>query len=117
MAQADLSSPLNALVALLEAEVEALRRFDFSDLDAIAMRKADLLDALMAAQPPDPKALERLRASAWRNGILLQAAGRGIRSARRRLAELRRASAPETYDALGHRNGLGPATGMIERRA
>ena len=117
MVRADPSSSLHALMALLDAEVDVLRRFDFSDLDAIARRKADLLDALVAAPPPDPIALERLRACARRNAILLQAAGRGVRSARRRMAELRRAVAPETYDARGHRYGLGPAAGTIERRS
>lgn len=117
MVRADPIPPLYALLALLEDEVDVLRRFDFSDLDAIAQRKADLLDALLAAPPPDPQVLERLRTSARRNATLLQAAGRGVRSARRRLAELRRAAVPQTYDARGQRNGLGPAAGTIERRA
>ncbi|MBI1217226.1 MAG: hypothetical protein GC186_01655 [Rhodobacteraceae bacterium] len=117
MALVDPGSPLTALMALLETEVDLLRRFDFAHLGALAAQKSALLDALIAAPPPESSALERLRARARRNATLLQAAGRGVRSARRRLADLRRAAAPETYDARGRRNGLGPSTGTMEHRA
>lgn len=117
MAPTDPSPPLFALLALLDVEVEVLRRFEFDSLNALALRKAALLDALIAAPSPGPTALESLRTSAQRNATLLIAASRGVQSARRRLVDLRRAAAPQTYDSRGRRNGLGLAPGTVERRA
>jgi hypothetical protein len=109
--------PISALEELLDTEITAIQSADFTGLDAFADRKEALLAALTSGPAPEPRAIERLRAKARRNAAALDAAGRGLRAAGRRMAELARAGRPETYDAGGRRKGLAPATGKLEHRA
>jgi hypothetical protein len=61
--------------------------------------------------------LARLRAKADRNARCLEAAGRGLRAAQRRLAEIRAAGQTlQTYDVQGQRQALGGAAQQIARR-
>ena len=110
--------PIAALAALLEQEFTALRQADFADLDEIATDKEALLGALAAAPAPTAAALDALIVQANRNAACLQAASRGIRAARRRLAELRRAAEGlSTYDRNGRRNDAPAGRGRVEHRA
>lgn len=109
--------PVEALRQLLSSEAAALQAGDLAALQALAGQKADLLASLAASPPPPAASLERLRAEAGRNAGLLAAAQRGLAAARQRLAELQRAAAPQTYDALGRRRRLGPVAAAVERRA
>lgn len=109
--------PLSALEDLLSTEAEAARRADFGSLAELAARKEALLEALLAGPAPEPGRLEALRHKARRTAAVLQAARRGLRAARRRIAELQKAGDPETYAADGRRQGLEPAQGTLERRA
>ena len=107
-----------ALETLLDAEHEAIRRGELSALEGLSRRTEDLLEKLIAGPAPDVEYLERLRAKAARNAATLVAAGRGVRAARRRLAELfQAAEGLDTYDANGRRNGLATNTTQVERRA
>jgi hypothetical protein len=67
---------------------------------------AEALEAELASlQPSDMPALEALRPKAARNARCLEAAARGVRDARRRLAEIRAIGAGlGTYDVNGQRD-------------
>lgn len=61
--------------------------------------------------------LARLRAKADRNARCLEAAGRGLRAAQRRLAEIRAAGQGlQTYDGAGQRRTFAAAGQQIARR-
>lgn len=65
----------------------ALRQGDFAALEGIAARIEVALDALAGADPTAGD-LDLLRAEALRAADLLDAAGRGVAAARRRIAEI-----------------------------
>ena len=61
--------------------------------------------------------LKSLRAKALRNIIALEAAGRGVRAARRRLTEIIRARAGvQTYDIEGKTHKIGGPVGTLKTR-
>jgi hypothetical protein len=83
------------------------------------------LTDLEAAMVPPPAAgtaatgerLARLRQKAERNAVCLKAAARGLRSARRRIAEVRAAATGlSAYDAQGQRLDAAAAAARISRR-
>jgi hypothetical protein len=67
-----------------------------------------------AGLPQDRTSAERLHAKAQRNARLLDAATRGVKAARLRVAEITRGPTLTTYDARGHKalipqQGTGPS--------
>jgi hypothetical protein len=69
------------------------------------------LDARLSAAAESPPTLElatarRLQRKAERNARLLQAAGRGLRAARARMAEIATGPGLATYDARGRKAAL-----------
>jgi hypothetical protein len=91
-----------AFAALLAGDLAAL-----SGLDARIVAAADALPAL------GQTAARRLQQKAERNARLLQAAGRGLRSARDRMAEILSGSCLSTYDVQGRKSALaGPARSL-----
>jgi hypothetical protein len=91
-----------AFAALLAGDIAAL-----SGLDTRIAAAADSLPAL------DQGAARRLRQKAQRNERLLQAAGRGLRAARERMAEILAGPGLATYDAQGRKSALtGPARAL-----
>ncbi len=110
-------SPIDALVQLLDAELDCVRKAEFDRLDGFTGRKEALLQALTSGPAPDASKLARLRQKARRNAEALDAARLGLQAARRRIAELVQSARPETYGADGRRLGLTPASSRIERRA
>ena len=80
------------------------------------------LEAAMVAPPAATAAatgerLAGLRQKAERNAACLKAAARGLRSARRRIAEVRAAaSGLAAYDAQGQRLEAAAATARVNRR-
>lgn len=111
------TAPLVALEALLDVEMAAVRHANFTGLDGLSTRKEALLAELVEGPAPAAAALDRLRQKARRNAAALLAARRGLRAARRRIAELQTAESPETYGPDGRRTGLGPTAGQLEHRA
>lgn len=103
------------LAALLDRVHAALMRGDIAEVSA-------LTDAVAAAVPgpgdPLPRAAaERLARLAARNAACLEAAGRGLRAARRRLQEVRTAAQGlRTYDGSGRPRQLGGDAGALARR-
>lgn len=108
-----------ALIALLVAEAEAVRRGALMELGALAARKADLLETLPAlAGRARAEDLARIRTAAVANGRLLSAALRGVEAARARLASIRGAAVRlDTYDSTGRGQTVSFAGSTVERRA
>jgi len=91
------------LDALLDQAGEALLRGELAALPSLTAEIERAAEALS----DDPELLVRLRAKSERNGRLTEAAARGVRSARARLAEIASAPVLTTYDAAGRRAAIG----------
>jgi NADPH-dependent ferric siderophore reductase len=101
--------------ALLDRVHAALMAGDLSALPACVAMLETLGDPPFGTVGAD--ALQRLRAKADRNARCLEAAGRGLRAAQRRLAEIRGAGrALNTYDGTGQRQAIAPAAPQVMRR-
>lgn len=85
------------------------------DISALA-RLGPLVEA-QADTPPhlDAEAASRLRHKAERNARLLQAAGRGLRAARDRLADIAAGPTLTTYDARGRKAALAAVSQSLGR--
>ena len=105
--------PDNQIEGLLDQMHVAILHADFAALDPLAQA----LELEMAAlRQPDEPLLRRISHKAMRNATCLQAAGRGVRAAQRRVAEVRQTSSRlVTYDDSGKRAELG-ASGQLARR-
>jgi hypothetical protein len=93
---------MTALESLLDDMRARVRAADFAGLASLAPQ----LEAALADLDPrrDAGALRRLKVKADQNADLLDAARRGLRAARRRLEETRRAAQGlQTYDVKGRR--------------
>jgi flagellar biosynthesis/type III secretory pathway chaperone len=112
------NDPIAALERLLERERAALLAGDLAQLPALIAGKERLLPALEHAARPEAAALDRLKARAEANQVLLDAALHGVRAARARL-ETARSGGPalSTYDARGKAESHAPARPSVERRA
>lgn len=94
---------------LLDQAAAALIAGDLATLAALTpqIESADL--------PQDRAAGERLHAKAQRNARLLEAAARGVKAARLRVAEITRGPTLTTYDAQGQKAQIAP-TGIEPAR-
>jgi len=93
--------PLESVPALMEEVQGALRRGDFGALALLTLRMEQAEASLHLAGGEE---LLRIRRLAERNARTLIAARRGIKAARRRIAEvLSAARGLVTYDRQGHR--------------
>ncbi|MGF6861801.1 hypothetical protein ABIE69_002374 [Rhodobacteraceae bacterium MBR-64] len=113
------ADPWRRLDAALNAEANALRGADFSGLEALIAEKARLTDQIAIARPaPTAATLERLRARAGHNAVLLQAALRGLRAARARIEALQNGGCDlRTYDRAGAAEPVSGPGPTLERRA
>jgi len=103
MRPGDPDAAATALAALLEEERTALQAGALDQLAELGARKAALVDRLAAGAMP-PSDATGLAAAAERNQKLLAAAAEGVRTAHRRVCELRTlAAGGGTYDASGQR--------------
>jgi len=104
-----------ALEQLLDRMHAAVLAGDIRDLATAAPE----LEAVLAdfATLGDRGLGERLRRKAARNATCLQAAARGLRAARRRIAEIRSArDGLQTYDGHGKRTDMPQGTGRLAQR-
>ena len=102
------------MAALLEQERRCLLSGDLAGLEALAAEKVALAGSLGLAA--DRRDVARLGAAAQRNQRLLEAAAEGLRSAMRRVTELRNLHRGRgTYGAGGFRAD-GAETALVERR-
>lgn len=109
-----MADPAQDMLATMAATHRALLAGDFAALAQLA----PLLDACRAALPPHlpAPALQALQRKAHENAALLRAAQRGLRSAARRIAEIRGvATGLSTYTAGGARQHTGPRGGSDHR--
>jgi hypothetical protein len=84
---------------------------------ALAHLEADLGSAHVPGAPVSEMALAGLRRKAERNAACLKGSARGLRSARRRIAEVRAAATGlGAYDAQGQRLDEATTTARINRR-
>lgn len=94
--------PIRACI-LLDGVHQALLQGDFAALSALTTALSAEMAALEAA-PPRREVLDAVARRASRNALCLLAAQRGIRSAQRRLGDIRAAGTSlVTYDQKGRR--------------
>jgi hypothetical protein len=107
------------LHALLTREAEVIRTAAFDRLAGIEVEKSALADRLVACDPaPTAAALSDLQAKAARNGVLLEAASRGVANARRQMEDIQAAARGfSSYDHAGREAHIGaaPASGADRR--
>lgn len=94
---------------------QAIRSGDFAALVTLTAESDAGLAAIGDLQDADQA--KHLRDLAGRNALCLQAAAQGVRSARRRLAEIEAArSGTQTYDGQGHAVKIGNSSGSLRER-
>lgn len=84
------------------------------DLAALARLAPEIEVAQIT--PTDRAGAERLRQKAQRNARLLEAAARGVKAARLRMAEIARGPTLTTYDARGQKAQIAPLGAEQARR-
>jgi len=110
----DPDDPVARLTTILDAVRTALSTADYGALEALTTAMAEELARL--EQSRSGTGLIRLQRKAERNAACLLAAQRGLKSARRRIEDIRSArSGLVTYDNAGRRSAPGPG-GQITRR-
>jgi hypothetical protein len=106
---------LERLEKLVGDTAEALRRGDLSAIGPLAAQTTAALEAL--GGETEGARLQALREKAKKNALALEAAGRGVRAARRRLAEIVAArSGVQTYDNSGKTQRVGGVAGGMKTR-
>lgn len=102
---------MRQLEALLDQAAQALVSGNLPEL-------ARLVPQIESAnlQATDRPTADRLRAKAERNARLLEAAMRGLKSARHRVAEITRGPTLSTYDARGQIAVIAPLAAEPARR-
>jgi hypothetical protein len=98
------------LEAILDETRAALLTGDLSALAGLAAQ------AEAADLPSGRAALHRVKDKAARNATLIGAALKGLRAARRNLAEAATPRRFRIYDASGRRDEIGPIDGAAARR-
>lgn len=101
-------------IEILDQIHSAVLMADFRALE----RLTPALEASMtsAAQLPQSGLLAQIKSKAERNAVCLMAAGRGVRAAQRRVAEMRDAALGfSTYDGRGNRAQHGLLTSFARR--
>lgn len=102
-----------ALALILDAVHGALRRGEYAALPALTTAMEEAAEGLDAV---DPDEVRLLRDKLERNAACLLAAARGLRAAKRRLAEIAQARAGlSTYGATGTLTRIGGPDGRIAR--
>jgi hypothetical protein len=103
-----------ALSLILDSVHGALRRGDYAALPALTLAIEEAAEAL---DPMGPEEVRALRAKLERNAACLLSAARGLKAARRRLAEILQArEGLSTYGATGTVTRIGGPAGRIAQR-
>lgn len=109
------STALDRLEQAMADTAVAVRSGDFVAMADLAMATEAALEEL--GPEPDAARLSALREMAQRNAAGLEAAGRGVRSARRRLTEIATVRAGgKTYDNDGKTQKVGAPDGTLKAR-
>ena len=108
-------SALDRLEKVVGETARAIRVGDLAAMGGLAERTAAALSEL--GTETDSVQIAALRVSAERNAVALEAAGRGVRAARRRLAEITSArGGMKTYDGAGNTQKIGGPLGALKTR-
>ena len=102
---------MDLTLARIESLLDDTRRAILAgELAALPALGADLAAAIETLPPTDAASAQAIRAKAERNLACLDAASHGVRAARRRLAEIRQATAGTVvvYDDQGRRSETQP---------
>lgn len=102
------------LQSLLDRVDDAVTRADLADLTELAGAMEQAMQEFDPAA--DPRALRLLSDRAGRIASRLDAARRGVQSARRRLQEIRAACELRTYDRTGRAQNLSTGPQPTSRR-
>jgi flagellar biosynthesis/type III secretory pathway chaperone len=106
---------LERLEKLVGDTAQALRRGELAAIGELAKQTEAALADL--GGETEGERIEALRDMARKNALALEAAGRGVRAARRRLAEIVSArSGVQTYDNAGKKQRIGGPSGAIKAR-
>ena len=106
---------IERLEVVVTETAKAIRGGDLAAMAGLAERA----EAALAELGPqtDAERLKMLRDQAGRNALALEAAAKGVRAARRRLAEVTGArEGVQTYDNAGNTQKIGGPTGAIKAR-
>lgn len=113
MEQSD--SGLERLEGLIAQTAQAIRTGNLAAMGTLAQQTEASLKDL--GEAPDIVRLGALRDAAQRNAVALEAARRGVRAARRRLAEITSAhNGVQTYDHVGKAQNIGGPNGSLKAR-
>ena len=112
MRKARSQSASGALLDLLERERAALRSGRFDILERLAVEKTRLAGSLGDARESDIAAVQD---AARRNAAMLEAAKKGVQSAKSRLARSQAPVPLRTYDSLGQLSHAAPGRGRAHR--
>jgi hypothetical protein len=104
---------MEPLEDLLDQAATALVSGDLVALETLAPRIEQSAGQILQQ---DRAILRRLRDKATRNARLLEAATRGVKSARMRVTEIARGPTLTTYDARGHKAAIATTGAATERR-
>ncbi|WP_127048464.1 hypothetical protein [Pseudorhodobacter sp. E13] len=109
------TNALERLEQVMAETARAVRSGDFASMAELAMETEAALSDL--GPETDAARLTALRDMAQRNAAGLEAAGRGVRSARRRLAEIATVRAGgKTYGYDGKTQKIGAPLGKLKAR-
>jgi len=107
-------SPNLTAIEVLDQMHAAILAADFAALADLTPALESCLDAVQGLQ--NGALARKIRAKAERNAACLQASGRGVRAAQRRLTDLRNAgSSFSTYDGSGRRETHGLTNNFARR--
>lgn len=105
---------LTEFATLLDEVADALKQGNLADLADLEIRLTALEPALADAEQGK---LTELLSKAERNQLLLKAAGRGVRSAQRRLSEIAKAlQGLSTYDKTGSMQPRDTGESILRKR-
>lgn len=104
---------MDLLEDLLDRVADALLA---GDLMALASLTPRIEECAVGLQPLDRATASRLQGKASRNARLLDAATRGVKSARLRVCEILQGPTLTTYDARGHKAAIMPMNLETARR-
>lgn len=108
---------LKSIENYLERERKILRTGQIAGLTTLTEDRAQALSLLNSVRGKGPE-LQRLKANFQRNNSMLSSAAAGLRSAIKRISELRAAAGPiGSYSASGERREIGSNAPTIERKA
>ncbi len=108
-------SVINEMLDLLEVERNIILSGELLDLERILDTKNKLIGHIMSSKSVSVSQLENLAAVGQRNTALLEAAGRGLKSAIRQVEDAKSLRDHTTYAHDGQRQALARRTATLKQ--